>query len=182
MLIMRSAFRRCGRNVVFDPNSHIGGFENIEIGEDVFIGPGVTILATYKGIIIGNKVIFGPNVTIIGGDHNTSIIGQFMFDVKIKRLEDDQTVIIEDDVWVGARAVICKRVRLGRGCTVAAGAVVTKDVPPYTVVVGVPVTVGSVRFILKHEATLYPPEQRFNRDDLLYLFDDSMKSQNGAFV
>ena len=48
------------------------------------------------------------------------------------------TIIIEDDVWIGANAVILKNVRLGKGCVVAAGAFVTKDTQPYSIVGGVP--------------------------------------------
>ncbi len=170
VLALRSAFRRCGKNVRFDPDS-ILAYENIEIGDDVFIGPRATLLAAKSGIIIGSKVMFGPNVTIMGGDHNASVIGQFMFDVKSKRPEDDQTVVVEDDVWVGTGAIILKGVRLERGCIVAAGAVVARDVPPYTVVAGVPAKVLRTRFsidtILLHESRLYPPEKRLSIEYLL---------------
>ena len=170
MLIMRSAFRRCGRNVIFDPNGFIK-YENIEIGNDVFIGPGANLAATNSRIIFGNKILLGPNVTIISGNHNTSSVGQFMFDVREKRPDDDQDIIIENDVWIGARAVILKGVRLCRGCIVAAGAVVTQKAPPYTIVAGVPATVRSVRFpievILRHESNLYSPENRLTKDYLL---------------
>ena len=84
MLIMRSNFRRCGKNVRFEPND-IFAYDNIEIGDDVYIGPGAKFLADKSYIVIGNKVIIGPNVTIMGGDHNPTVIGKFMFDTKIKR-------------------------------------------------------------------------------------------------
>jgi acetyltransferase-like isoleucine patch superfamily enzyme len=181
MLVLRYAFNRCGKNVRFDPDS-VFSYENIEIGDDVFIGPGASLQATQRGIIIGNKVMFGPNVTIMGGDYNTSVIGQFMVDVKVKRPEDDQTVIIEDDVWVGTCAIVLKGVRLGRGCIVAAGAIVTKDVPPYTVAVGVPARVRKVRFpveiILLHEAKVYPPEKRLSKEYLVATLMDYMKGTN----
>lgn len=163
MLLLRPAFKRCGANFIFDPNGNYS-FETIEVGDDVFIGNGATLQASQSGIVIGNKVMFGPQVTVMGGDHNTSVIGQFMFDVKIKRPEDDQPVVIEDDVWVGTGAIILKGVRLGRGCIIAAGAVVTKDVAPYTIVAGVPARRLSARFdaatILAHEATLYAARDR----------------------
>ena len=175
MLILRSAFKRCGKNVRFDPDG-VYTYKNIEIGNDVFIGPRAAFLASESGIVIGNKVMFGPNVTIVGGDHNTSVIGQFMFDVRAKRPEDDQPVVIEDDVWIGARAILLKGVRLGRGCIVAAGSVVTKSVAPYTVVAGVPARVRSVRFpietILIHEARLYSSERRLSRDYLIDTLKD----------
>jgi acetyltransferase-like isoleucine patch superfamily enzyme len=170
MALLRPLFARHGRNFVFDPDGSYS-FKTIQVGDDVFIGPGAILQASESSIIIGNKVLFGPNVTIMGGDHNTSVVGQFMYDVKVKRPEDDQPIVIEDDVWIGAGVTILKGVRLSRGCIVAAGAVVTHDVPPYSVAAGVPARVIGLRFdvgtIITHEALLYPPERRLSRDVLM---------------
>jgi acetyltransferase-like isoleucine patch superfamily enzyme len=135
-------------------------------------------MASESNIIIGNKVLFGPNVTVIGGNHNTSVVGQFMYDVHEKRPEDDQDVIFEDDIWVGSCAVILKGVRVGRGSIVAAGAVVNKDVLPYSIVGGVPAKRISIRFgnkemIMSHEAKLYPPEKRLSADRLEEIFTNA---------
>ena len=163
MWLLRPAFKRTGRRFLFDPNGEYS-FETIEVGDDVFIGPGASFTASVSGISIGNKVMFGPGVTIVGGNHNTSVVGEFMADVRIKRQEDDEVVVIEDDVWVGARAVILKGVRIGRGSIVAAGAVVVRNVPPYSIVGGVPAKVLRSRFdsetMRRHDALLYPPERR----------------------
>lgn len=165
MLLLRPAFKRHGANFVFDPAGDYS-YATIEVGDNVFIGNGATLQASESGIVIGNKVMFGPNVTIMGGNHNTSVVGQFMFDVKVKRPEDDEPVVIEDDVWVGAGAIVLKGVRLGRGCVVAAGAVVTRDVPPYTIAGGVPARVLSARFdaeaVISHESKLYPASRRYD--------------------
>jgi acetyltransferase-like isoleucine patch superfamily enzyme len=170
MLILRSAFHQHGIHFIFDPRDSFS-YANIEVGDDVSIGSGALFLATESKISIGNKVMFGPNVTIIGGNHNTSIVGRFMYDVHEKRTEDDQDVIFEDDVWVGSCAVILKGVRVGRGSILAAGAVVIKDVLPYTIVGGVPakrlaMRFGDVEMIMKHEAQLYPPEKRLSVEHL----------------
>lgn len=169
MYVLRPAFKRYGKNFIFDPDGQYT-FHTIEVGDDVFIGPGAILQASVSGIIIGSKVLFGPSVIIRGGNHNTGEVGQFMFDVKVKRPEDDEFVVIEDDVWVGARATILKGVRVGRGAIIAAGAVVTKDVPPYTIVGGVPARVMKVRFdietLLDHEAQLYAPNRRLTEAQL----------------
>jgi len=174
MIILRFAFLANGKNFIFDPDGYYS-FETISVGNNVFIGPGATLQASVSRIMIGNKVMLGPNVTIMGGDHNVSEIGRFMFDVKEKRPENDQPVVIEDDVWVGAGATILKGVRLGRGSIVAAGAIVTQNVPPYAIVAGVPARIVRFRFdldtILQHEALLYPPEQRMTRAQLLEEFE-----------
>lgn len=168
-MIIRGAFRSCGKNVRFDPGD-VFSYENIVIGNDVYIGPGPTFIADVTGIEIGNKVMFGPNVSIFGGNHNSSVVGEFMFDVKIKRPGDDQKVVIENDVWVGGGATILKGVCLGRGCIVAAGAVVTEDVSPYEIVAGVPAKVVGKRFgaddVLRHELALYSGPDRLWRKSL----------------
>ena len=173
MLALRGAFRRHGRNFIFDPNG-LYSFERIEVGDDVFIGPGASLTASRSRIVIGNKVMLGPNVTVLGGNHNIGEVGRFMFDVKEKRPGDDQPVVIEDDVWVGAGATILKGVRVGRGSVVAAGAVVTSTVPPYSVVGGLPARMIKMRFdratIEEHERRLYPEAARLSRECLEDLF------------
>lgn len=174
MLLLRSAFRRHGKHFIFDPADEFT-YDDIEVGDYVSIGSGAEFLAKESKIIIGNKVLFGPEVTIIGGNHNTSVVGRFMYDVLEKRPGDDQDVIFEDDIWVGSCAIILKGVRVGRGSIVAAGAVVTKDVLPYTIVGGVPARRISVRFgdietIMRHEEALYPPEKRLTREYLQKIY------------
>jgi len=107
--------------------------------------------------------MFGPGVTVLGGDHNASQIGRFMRDVIEKVPENDLPVIIEDDVWIGAKAVILKGVTLRRGSIVAAGAIVTKSFPPYSVIAGVPARLLKMRWpqdmIDLHEEQLYPNDK-----------------------
>jgi acetyltransferase-like isoleucine patch superfamily enzyme len=145
MYIIKTQFKVIGKNVIFDPFDKIG-YKNVSIGNDVFIGPGVTLSASESHITIGNKVMFGPNVTMMGGDHNHSIIGKYMFDVKEKNIDDDQPIIIKDDVWIGANAIILKGVTIGEGSIVAAGALVIKDVEKYSIVGGVPAKHIKYRF------------------------------------
>jgi acetyltransferase-like isoleucine patch superfamily enzyme len=145
MLLYKSLFLNSGINVIFDPND-VFSYSTISIGNDVFIGPGATFSASDSSIKIGNKVMFGPNVTIMGGDHNVSIIGSYMFDVDIKLPENDQTVVFQDDVWVGANSIFLKGIVIGEGSIVAAGALVIKDVEPYSIVGGVPAKKLKMRF------------------------------------
>lgn len=161
-----------GKNFSFDPDG-IYHFCNIYVGNNVSLGSRPIFLATRSLIQIGNNVMFGPEVIIIGGNRNTSYIGKFMADVQDadKKPQDDLGVIIEDDVWIGTRAVILNGVTIGRGSIVAAGAVVTRSVPPYAIIAGVPARVIKFRWdidtILQHEENLYPPEKRFSRAFLL---------------
>jgi len=159
-------FARHGSDFSFDPAGYYS-YENIQAGDCVHLGRGAVLMAGRSKIRIGRKVMFGPEVAIIAGNHNTSEVGRFMYDVEEKRPEDDRDVVIEDDVWVGARAVVLQGVTIGRGAVVAAGAVVARSVPPYAIVAGVPARVLRFRWdvetILAHEARLYPVEQRLGR-------------------
>ena len=61
MYVLRPAFKRYGKNFIFDPDGQYT-FHTIEVGDDVFIGPGAILQASVSGIIIGSKVLFGPSV------------------------------------------------------------------------------------------------------------------------
>jgi maltose O-acetyltransferase len=166
MLALRPLFGSHGKRFLFDPRGCYS-FSNIYVGDDVSLGWKPVLLAAQSEIHIGSKVMFGPEVVVVGGGHNTSVAGRFMIDVHEKTGNEDLGVIIEDDVWVGARAVILRGVTVGRGSIVAAGAVVTKSVPPYAIVTGNPARVLRFRWdveaILRHEESLYSPEKRFQR-------------------
>ncbi len=171
MAVYRPLFASYGTNFRFDPAGNYT-YETIHVGHDVHLGMRPTLNATRSTIRIGNKVAFGPEVTIHGGNHRTDLVGRFLFDVSEaeKRAEDDLGVVVEDDVWVGTRSIIMHGVTIGRGAIVAAGAVVTKSVPPYAVVGGNPATVIKFRWciekILEHESCVYPLEQRLSRSEL----------------
>lgn len=145
MILVKSRFKECGKNVVINPFDTFS-YDTISFGNHVFIGKGAVLLASVSSISIGNKVMFGPKVTIMGGDHNASVIGRYMIDVNEKLPGDDLPVTIEDDVWIGTGAIILKGVTVGRGSIVAAGSVVNKSVPEYSIVAGVPARVVKSRF------------------------------------
>jgi acetyltransferase-like isoleucine patch superfamily enzyme len=173
MFTYRTQFASCGKNVYFYPTQSYIHYKTIEVGTDSYIGPGAMLLSRDSYIKIGDKTMLGPNVSIIGGNHATHIIGKFMFDYKIadKRPGDDQPVILESDVWIGSGSIILKGVNVGRGSIVAAGSVVTKNVPPYAIVGGAPSRIikfrWSVEEILEHEKVLYKPEDRLLMDELI---------------
>ena len=150
----------CGYNVYFSPLDSVFSYENLYVGNNVCIGYHADFISTRSKIIINDHVIFGPNVSIRGGDHRTDIVGCFIDEIKDcdKLPENDADVIFEGDNWIGMNSIILKGVTIGRGCIVAAGAVVSRDTPPYSIVGGVPAKVLKMRFteeqIEEHEKIL----------------------------
>ena len=163
----KKMLRGCGSNVRFSALTSDFTYRNLTIGNDVYIGPHALFLCTESQIFIGNKVLFFFFFTIIGGDHRITDVGRFIYDVLDKHPEDDQDVHIEDDVWIGTNTTLLKGVTVGRGAVVAAGALVTKDVPPYAIVGGVPAKVLKYRFtpeqIQEHERQLYAEDKRLTK-------------------
>lgn len=169
MYLLMPLFKAHGRGFRFDPDGSYS-FGSIFVGDDVSLGDRPVLMAALSEIRIGSHVMFGPEVVVIGGGHNTTVVGRFMTDVHEKTGNEDLGVVIEDDVWVGSRAVILRGVTVGRGSVIGAGSVVAKSVPPYAIVAGNPARVvrfkWSVEVILEHEAKLYPAERRIHRSDL----------------
>ena len=104
----------------------------LEVGDDVFINFGSSIVSSTH-ISIGSHVLIGTHVMIMDCDFHR---------VEDKRWDTNgKPVVIEDRAWIANRATILKGVRIGHDAVVAAGAVVTKNVPPRSVVAGVPAKV-----------------------------------------
>jgi acetyltransferase-like isoleucine patch superfamily enzyme len=108
----------------------------IRIGRDSLIGE-YSVIRGQGGVTIGDRVYTSPMTQLIAVNH--------VFDDPQRPFIEQgitaQGIVVEDDVWIGANAVVMDGVRIGKGAVVAASAVVTKDVPPHTVVAGVPAKV-----------------------------------------
>ena len=175
--LYKSQMKTCGSNVRLHPSTSVYfGIENLSLGNNVSIPRYAHIFCTDAPLTIGNNVIFGPSPTIVTGNHRIDVIGKPMIDVNEKLPENDEEVIIEDDVWVGANVTILKGVTIGRGSVIAAGAVVSRCVPPYSVSGGVIARHLKFRFtideILEHEKIIYSEEQRYTREYLNKIFTE----------
>ena len=99
-----------------------------------------SVLYSYGGIEIGNNVVTG-NVTLVTHGHEYTNVNTPMCKQPMKYGK----IVIEDDVWIGSGAIVRYNVKVGKGSIIAAGAVVVKDVQPYTIVGGVPATIIDTR-------------------------------------
>ncbi|MDX7797780.1 CatB-related O-acetyltransferase [Aeromonas caviae] len=95
-------------------------------------------------LYIGSYCSIGPNVTfLLAADHYSNTLTTFPLKAKILYIDDKEAlskgdIIIEDDVWIGLNVTICSGVRIGQGAIIAAGSVVTRDIPKYSISGGVP--------------------------------------------
>jgi acetyltransferase-like isoleucine patch superfamily enzyme len=127
-----------GKNAIIRPSNIYGGAigEGLIVGDNSNIGPGAYIGCS--GLItIGKNVMMSPGVSLYAENHNFS-------DTSLPMKDQGVTVsfvVIEDDCWIASNSTILAGVTIGKGSVVAAGSVVTKNVPPYSVVAGSPATV-----------------------------------------
>ena len=126
-------------------------------GGHISVGDNTTIryeskIGAVNSIMIGNNVIISNNVTIYdNNNHPTSPAERYDITQNMRNAEkwrwknsDSKPVVIEDNVWIGERCAILKGVHIGKGSIVGLGSVVTKDVPPYTIVAGNPAKVVKI--------------------------------------
>ena len=123
-----------GKDVVIQSTAILIGNNKIEIGDGSWIGSYCNLRPVEHNIFIGKNVLIAQLVSIIPDSHEYK---------NVEKLIKDQgifggNIIIDDNVWIGCNSVILHNVRIGTGSIVSAGAVVTKNVPPYSMVAGVP--------------------------------------------
>lgn len=127
-----------GRNCVLYKNTEIRKPELLEVGNGSVIGDNA-ILDARAGLKIGQNVVLASNVSIWTYQHDYR-------DPEFRCTPEHYgPVIINDRVWIGPNVVILHDVTIGEGAVIGAGAIVTKDVPPYTLVAGVPAKVVGTR-------------------------------------
>lgn len=110
-------------------------------GTDVSFGPSVIIYEPRDGLEIGNHCLIAGGVAICGVEHGSERTDVPMRAQRAKAAK----IVIEDDVWLGMRVVITPGVRIGQGCIIGAGSVVTRDIPPFSVAWGTPCEVRRTR-------------------------------------
>jgi acetyltransferase-like isoleucine patch superfamily enzyme len=153
----------------------------VSVGKETYGELNVVTFSDKHRLYIGNYVSIAQNVAfLLDAEHHINHISSFPFKVKVLHTVSSESfgkgdIAVDDDVWIGYGATIMSGVHIGQGAIVAGGAVVTKDVPPYAVVGGIPAKIIKFRFeenvinellkvdyskltkemVIKHEADLY---------------------------
>lgn len=124
---------KVGKRVVLYPGIKLMPANNLILGDDVDIAWGVVITAN-GGVSIGNRVMIGYGSKILSANHVVpDLPKKIFFSGHVKK-----KIIICDDVWIGANCIVLPGVTIGSGSVVAAGSVVTKDIPKNCIVGGIP--------------------------------------------
>jgi maltose O-acetyltransferase len=134
----KNLFASCGKGVNVEHGADFDSGLGVEIGDNSGIG----VDSRVQIVKIGRNVMMGPEVMIMSTNHKFSDPETPML---LQGFEQPKKVIVEDDCWIGTRAIILPGRKIGKGAVVGAGAVVTKDVPPYAVVGGNPAVILKYR-------------------------------------
>ncbi len=135
--ILKEFMGCCHEDTLIEPPFHCDEGYNFSVGKHFYANYGLTVL-DYAPVTIGDYVLLGPNVTLTSATHNQ--------DWRIRYADDisdieGAPIVIEDHVWIGANVVVMPGVTIGKHSIIGAGSVVTKDIPPDCVAVGVPARV-----------------------------------------
>lgn len=158
-------------NVIITPPLWLNRMSNIFLYENTNLAANSWISAYNAKFIIKRNCAIAENLTVHTGNH-ARILGKFITDItEVNKPKGyDKDVVVNEDCWIGCNVTLLAGVTIGRGSTIAAGAVVSKSMPPYCVCGGVPCKpikrYWTIDEILQHEAVLYPEEERFTRKQL----------------
>ncbi|MHA2098410.1 MAG: DapH/DapD/GlmU-related protein [Candidatus Kariarchaeaceae archaeon] len=129
--LCKRLFKKIGNNANIERMATFGFGDHIELGNNSGLGVGCDV----SHAVIGNNVMMGPELLYISRGH---IYKKLDVPILLQGVTDSKPLIIEDDVWIGARVIILPGIKIGQGAIVGAGSVITKNVPSYSVVAGNP--------------------------------------------
>jgi galactoside O-acetyltransferase len=154
--ILAELFGSLGERVWIEPPLHVAYGSHVHLGDDVYANFGLTLVDDGE-VFVGDRVMFAPHVTVSTTGHPVHP------ELRRDGTQFSAPVRFEDDVWIGAGALIMPGVTVGRGSVVGAGSVVTADVPPMVVVAGTParilrrITDADREWTYRPPRTLEPP-------------------------
>lgn len=156
---MKEVFAECGENCYIElPFRANWGGHHVHFGRGVYANFNLTVVDDGH-IYVGNQVMFGPNVTIATANHPIEP------GLRMRALQYNKDVHIEDNVWIGANVVIVPGVTIGKNTVIGAGSVVTKDIPENSVAVGNPCRV--IREIGEHDREYFYKSEKIDWEELV---------------
>ena len=140
------------------------------------------IIYNYTGkFIMKEYSVASIGLLVVTGNHKPTVgIPQFM--LAFSHINDVETdIIVEEDVWIGARVTLLAGSHIGRGAVIGANSLVNKEIPPYAVAVGAPTRIIAAKFtieqIIEHEKLIYPENKRFTKEYLESIFEKYYKGK-----
>lgn len=130
LFFARRILKKVGKEINIEKGAVING--QVSVGNYSGIGVNCEL---YGPVLIGEHVMMGPEVVIYTQNH---AFGRVDVPIQEQGYDEFRPVTIGNDVWIGRRVIILPGVNIGEGCIIGAGAVLAKDVPPYSIVVGNP--------------------------------------------
>ena len=147
----KNKMAKCGSKTSIQQPFEATNYKNIEMGNNCYIASNVRFINSRARIILGNNVLIGGDSKFISGNHKIDVPGLYMSEVTDDYKNDeyskyDRDIIIDDDVMFGVNCLVLSGVHVGTGSFIGAGSIVNKDIPPYSIAVGVPAKVIKKRF------------------------------------
>lgn len=181
--IRKNKFGYCADNVILTPPLYLGNTKNIYLYENTCLASNSFISAANAKFIVKRNCCIAERLTVHTGNH-AMVVGRFCSSIteSDKPEGHDADVVVESDVWIGCNVTLLSGVHIGRGAIVAAGAVVTHDVLPYSIVGGVPAKFIKFKWgieqVLEHESMLYSVDERISREELESNFNQVLGKNN----
>ncbi|MBR4825416.1 MAG: CatB-related O-acetyltransferase [Spirochaetaceae bacterium] len=182
LLLFRHKYRKLNRHN-YTQVMNICDISKIKVGKKTYGEVNISDASPLDtNLYIGSYCSIAPGVQfLLGSEHSTKSISTYPFKVKsfgeAREASSKGDIVIKDDVWIGINAIICSGVTIGQGAVVAAGAVVTKDVEPYSIVGGNPARLIKYRFdeSLRKRLTkcnVVAMFDRFSKEDVALIYSE----------
>lgn len=172
----RKSFPNISESSVIPSSVKVYNGANLYMEENTLIGENSVIMNPRASFTMKKYSFTARELLVIDGNHMPVVglpkikVTDAMKDASPDRDKYNAPIVVEEDVWIGARVTLMSGVTIGRGCIVAAGAVVTHSTLPYSVCGGVPSKFikfyWNIDQIIEHEKLLYPKEMRYTREQL----------------
>jgi acetyltransferase-like isoleucine patch superfamily enzyme len=175
----------CADSAIIDLPCRINNPSNVFLYEGVNIRENSNISTLHGRFIVKKEAGIADGLTVKTGNHMI-VKGHFHHEITDKWKEEsgqlqnyDGDIVVGEDAWIGCNVTLLFGAMIGRGATIAAGAVVSKEVPPYSIWGGVPAKHIKFRWtieeIMEHERILYPENERYTEEELRTIFQKYSK-------